>query len=116
MASAETLKGVTFEGLIAGPEIPLMTKNVTLATGQKVTRGTLLTLDDTAGTYSATASGGKASAIAAEDFEATEASAVATVYTSGYFNRDALTVAEGDDVTKHEEELRALNIYLSKQH
>lgn len=115
MAGMETLKGVTFEGLIAGPEIPLMTKNVTLAAGQTVKRGTLLTLDETAGTYSATASGGKASAIAAEDIEATEA-AVTTVFTAGYFNRDALTVAKGDDVTKHEEELRAVNIYLSKQH
>ena len=109
MASAETLKGVEFKGLVAGPEFPLMTKNVTLAKGQKVVTGKLLTLD------SATATGGKATAVAAEDVEATDA-AVVTVFVSGYFNRDALKAADGDTVTAHEEELRTVGIYLSQQH
>ena len=115
MASAETLKGVEFKGLVACPEFPLMTKNVTLAKGQKVVTGTLLTLDDTTKTYSATATGGKATAVAAEDVEATDA-AVVTVFVSGYFNRDALKAADGDTVTAHEEELRTVGIYLSQQH
>ena len=38
---------------------------------------------------------------------------VATVFTRGQFNREALAVAEGTTVAAHEEELRKVGIYLT---
>lgn len=97
-------------GLIGGPEIALLTKNVELTAAKEMKRGTLLTT--TSGKVAATAKAGVADCILAEDTDSK--AKVATVYISGRFNREKLIVAEGDTVDAHEEELRDKNIYLTK--
>lgn len=96
--------------LFAGPEIPVLTKNYSLTAGTAMTRGTLLTVTAD-GAASATAKAGVASAILANDVGAT--ATACTAYVSGRFNRDALTVASGDTVAAHEEELRKVGIHLT---
>ena len=119
MAGIETMTGVTFEGLFAGPEKEVFTKNVTIKSGETVKRGNLLSLDSNGkAIVTPAASGddpaGTAVFIAAEDVTAT-ADTVGTVFTSGYFNREALIADTGDTVDAHEEELRAVGIYLSSE-
>ena len=103
MASKETMTGVAYDGLFGGAEVEVLTRNVTVASGQKVKRGTLLS--ESSGKYSAVAAGGKAVAVAADT--------VGTAYITGYFNREKLIVAAGDTVGAHEEELRGVGIFLT---
>ncbi len=112
MANFETMAGVSYDGLFAGTEIPVLTKNVTVASGGNIKRGTILSLNN-AGKAEATGSGKTALYVAAEDVDASAADTVGTVYTAGYFNREKLIVAAGDTVEAHEEELRAAGIMLS---
>lgn len=113
MAIRESMTGVTYDELFGGPEIPVLTKNVTLAKGAAHKRGEFLTLDTTTGTYALTEKGKVASAVLAYDTDATSADTIATVYTCGRFNREKLIVADGDTVDAHEEELRGVGIYLA---
>ncbi len=112
MANVEiNVAGVVYDELFAGPEVEVLTKNVTVASGNTVARGQLLSESD--GKAAPTAKGGTALYIAAEDVDASTADVVGTVYTSGYFNREKLTAADGDTVTAHEAELRGVGIKLS---
>lgn len=96
-------------GLLAGPEIVHLIKNVAIAAGTAMKKGTLLTT--TSGTAAATAKAGVADCILAEDVD--EKATVATVYVSGRFHRGMLIAASGDTVDAHEEELRGKGIYLT---
>lgn len=111
MAIKETMAGVAYDGLFGGAEVEVLTRNVTIASGQNVKRGTLLGV--TAGKYAVAAKGGKAVAVAAEDINATSADTAGTAYITGYFNREKLIAASGDTVTAHEEELRDAGIFLT---
>ena len=127
MAYHETMAGVTYDELFAGPEVKVMTKNVTFKSGTKVKRGALLSIDAGTGKVIATPAAVAADAennidaspagvavyIAKEDVDASAADAVGTVYTSGYFNREKLIATTGDTVNGHEEELRDVGIMLS---
>lgn len=113
MAIHETVTGVTYDELLGGPEIAVLTKNVTLTKGAAHKRGELLTLDGTTGAYALAEAGKVASVVLAYDTDATNADTVATVYISGRFNREKLIVAAGDTVDAHEEELRDAGIYLA---
>ena len=79
----------------------------------------MVSTDPNSGKYEivdSTASTGaeKASAVLAHDTDLTGADVVVTVYISGQFNREKLIVAQtADNATAHEEELRAVNIYLT---
>lgn len=108
--------------LIGGTTVSLVTANITLkgATGT-LKRGTLLA--ENAGKYEVVNSASEipsvkvAKAVLTEDVTLTGTDAVATVYTAGVFNADKLTVAEGDaGVWPHAEELRSVNIILTKLH
>lgn len=111
MASKETMTGVAYDGLFGGAEVEVLTRNVTVASGQKVKRGTLLS--ESSGKYSAVTAGGKAVAVAAEDIDAGATDTVGTAYITGYFNREKLIAASGDTVGAHEEELRGVGIFLT---
>lgn len=111
MVIKETATGIAYDGLFGGAEVEVLTRNVTIASGQNVKRGTLLGV--TAGKYAIAAKGGKAVAIAAEDINAASADIVGTAYITGYFNREKLIAASGDTVTAHEEELRDAGIFLT---
>lgn len=95
--------------LLAGPEVTSLLKNVEITAGTAMKRGTLLSFTD--GKAAACAKGGVAAYILAEDVD--EAATVATVYSQGYFHREALIAADGDTVDAHEEELRGVNIILT---
>lgn len=95
--------------LLAGPEVTSLLKNVEITAGTAMKRGTLLSFTD--GKAAACAKGGVASYVLAADVDA-EAT-VATAYSQGYFNREALIAADGDTVGAHEEELRKVNIILA---
>lgn len=120
MASFETMSGVSFDGLFAGPEKSVLTKNVTVKSGENVKRGALLSLDANGKAIATPAASGDDPAgvavfVAAEDIDASTADKVGTVFTSGYFNREALIAVTGDTVNAHEEELRSVGIYLSSE-
>lgn len=129
MASLETMTGVAYEGLFAGSEKEVFTKNVTIKSGENIKRGALLSIDSGTGKVIATPAAVEADAennidaspagvavyVAAEDVNASAADAVGTVFTSGYFNREALIAKTGDTVGGHEEELRSVGIYLSSE-
>ena len=108
----------TFDKLIAGVTVPVMTKNVTVKAHDTVLkRGTVLALNN--GKYeivdaeSETADVKVANAVLAEDVEQTGEEVIATVYTAGLFNPEAVKAA-GDTVLAHEEELRIAGIYLAQ--
>ena len=112
MANIETMAGVSYDELFAGTEVAVLTKNVTVASGGNIKRGTILSVNN-AGKAEVTAAGKTALYVAAEDVDASAADTVGTVYTAGYFNREKLIVASGDTVDAHEEELRSVGIRLS---
>ena len=100
--------------LIGGTAVAALTKNITLKgldAEKALKRGAVLAVSG--GKYqivdaaSATPALKVANAVLAEDV-------VATVYISGIFNAEEMSVgAESDSVQAHEEELRAVGIYLT---
>lgn len=125
MAYVEDVQGVHYDELIGGTAVPVITKNVTLkGVTAKYARGTVLSLVggkyeicDTTGTGDSGTDPNPAkaaSAILAQAVKLTGTDAVATVYTAGMFNREKLVVKNADDtIEAHEEELRAVGIYLT---
>lgn len=115
--------GVTYDELIGGTAVAVMTANVTIAklsAAASYKRGTLLGVVTASGKYaivdSAASTGEKvASVVLAKEIEVgTTDDVVATVYTRGIFNREKLFVkAESDSASAHEEELRKVGIYLT---
>lgn len=114
----------SYDELLAGPEIPVLTKNVLLKKGTAYLRGMLITdaaniavgEGESAATAAAqTAKGGVCDYIMKGDLDLTsaEADAVGTVYVSGRFNREKIVLAAGDTVEAHEAELRLRNIYFT---
>lgn len=120
---ASTMTGVTYDELIGGTAVTLMTANVTIAklyAEATYKRGTLLGVVTSSGKYAIVDSGAStgeqvASVVLAHDIAVgTDNDVVATVYTRGIFNREKLLVkAAADSATKHEEELRKVGIYLT---
>lgn len=119
---AKKFDGVTYDELIGGTAVEVMTANVTIAKlGAAATykRGTLLGVVAASGNYaivdSAASTGEQvASVVLAKDVEVGTNDVVATVYTRGIFNREKLVVkADSDSASNHEEELRKVGIYLT---
>lgn len=125
MAYVEELQGVHYDELIGGTAVPVITKNVTLkGVTAEYARGTVLSLVsgkyeicDTTGTGDDGTDPNPAkaaSAILAQAVKLTGTDTVATVYTAGMFNREKLVVKNSSDtIEAHEEELRAVGIYLT---
>lgn len=124
MAAHEVIENATsFDELLAGPEIPVLTQNIKLRSGTAYKRGMLISnvvLTEGEGEGATTTKLGKQTAtgetaefVLARDVDATEADAVGTVYVSGRFNREKIVLAEGDAVEAHEAELRLRSIYFT---
>ena len=113
MAFVTTLDGVVYDELIGGTAVKEMTANGTLTVEAGTTaRGTLLS--GSANAYAICASGETATAILAQPVVSDEGGEeTVTVYTRGLFNRDRITVADGDTIEAHEDELRSVGIYLT---
>lgn len=107
--------------LIGGTAVAALTKNITLkglSAEKALKRGAVLAVSE--GKYqivdaaSATPALKVANAVLAEDVVVGIGDVVATVYISGIFNAEEMSVgAASDSVQAHEEELRAVGIYLT---
>lgn len=107
--------------LIGGTAVAALTKNITLkglSAEKALKRGAVLAVSE--GKYqivdaaSATPALKVANAVLAEDVVVCTGDVVATVYISGIFNAEEMSVgAAADSVQAHEEELRAVGIYLT---
>lgn len=107
--------------LIGGTAVAALTKNITLkglSAEKALKRGAVLAVSE--GKYqivdaaSATPALKVANAVLAEDVVVGTDDVVATVYIRGIFNAEEMSVgAESDSVQAHEEELRAVGIYLT---
>lgn len=107
--------------LIGGTAVAALTKNITLkglSAEKALKRGAVLAVSE--GKYqivdaaSATPALKVANTVLAEDVVVGTGDVVATVYISGIFNAEEMSVgAESDSVQAHEEELRAVGIYLT---
>ena len=109
----------SYDELLAGPEIPVLTKNIKLQSGTAYKRGMLISLVKTEGEAVAaeigkqTATGEVAEYVLMRDADATEADTVGTVYVKGRFNRENIVLADGDTVEAHEAELRLRDIHFT---
>lgn len=107
--------------LIGGTAVAALTKNITLkglAAEKALKRGAVLAVSE--GKYqivdaaSATPALKVANAVLSEDVVVGTGDVVATVYIRGIFNAEEMSVgSESDSVQAHEEELRAVGIYLT---
>jgi hypothetical protein len=107
------------DNLIAGNEVPLLVKAVTLKADQGVLkRGTVLGIITATGlavpVNSTNTDGSQvADSILADDVDTTGGNVVAEAYVSGHFNRKALIFGGTDTAANHETRLRELGIFLS---
>ena len=125
MAFHETIPNATsFDELLAGPEVGVLTKNITLKKGTAYKRGMLITDaanitvgegEDPATAAVQTVAGGVADYVMMNDLDLNEATAdtVGTVYIKGRFNREKIILSEGDTVDAHEAELRLRDIHFT---
>lgn len=108
MALYESI-AVKSDNLLAGGEITALTKNLSITAGTAIARGTLV--DENGAPIT---KGGTAAYIVAQDATATDT--VVTVYSRGYFNREAVIAPEGDTVAAHEAELKSSQILFTSTH
>lgn len=102
--------------LIAG-DLKLVTRDVTILTGQVISRGTVLGKITASGKYikslSAASDGSETPvAILADDVDATSADVNAPIYETGEFNEDQITLGTAHTVASVRDGLRALGIHL----
>lgn len=102
---------------LLGGDYPLVTKEITLLSGENLSRGAVLgkvTASDKYRLSDAGASDGSETpvAILAKDTDATTQDTVTVAYLSGEFNERALTLGPGHSLSSVQEGLRDLNIYL----
>jgi hypothetical protein len=104
------------DNLIAGP-YPLVTREITLITGQDLSRGALLGKITDGGKYtlslSASEDGSETPiAILAKDTDASLADVETIAYIAGEFNENAMTFGDDHTADTVRDDLRALNMYL----
>lgn len=114
----------TPDNLIAGHEIPILSKGITLAKNQGVVkRGTIvgiITATELAVPVDNAATDGSETpyGILTDDVDTGDGSAVddfiTTAYVSGLFNSNALIFGGDDTVADHEAKLRELGIFLKE--
>lgn len=108
----------TPDNLIAGNEVDMSFKAVTVLTGQGVlARGSVLGIVTAGGkgklVAKASVDGSQvAKFILADTIDTTASDIVAQCYQSGQFNRDALIFAAGNTAAEHEDNLRIYGILL----
>lgn len=106
------------DNLFAGMTIPVEVKSVKLKKGQGILlRGTVVGIETESGLAvvvdsGATTGSQNADSILTDDVDTTLSDVVATAYSSGLFNRNAIFVGGSDTAEKHETQLRKMGIYL----
>lgn len=114
----ENAAGTNYDELIGDVIVGLLTKNVTVAEGENLKRGSVVGIISASGKYKLTSAaaddGSKvANAIVAKDIDASKGDTIGTVYVSGIFNREKLIIGADTTIDAHEEELRNAGIYLT---
>lgn len=110
------------DNLHAGVEVPLLTKGVKLAAGQGVLlRGSVIGIVDESGLgklcdKSATDGSAVANCVLVNDSDTASADVMAVCYQSGLFHRNALIFGGNSTADDHDEELRAVGIYLRDEY
>lgn len=105
----------TIDNLIAGNRHPVDICSITVKSGQKLYRGTVLEEDAAGSTYviRGTVESAEAEYILAEDVDAMDGDATGVVYRSGEFAENTLIVKEGYEITeKDRKALRKAGIFL----
>jgi hypothetical protein len=107
----------TPDALVAGDAGALISRKVTLITGQNVTRGTVLGKITASGKYnkslSAAADGSQTpDLICAQDCDATSADADCLAFESGRFNASALVLGTAHTIASIQEGLRVKGIHI----
>ncbi|MFO1259064.1 MAG: head decoration protein [Gammaproteobacteria bacterium] len=118
MAEYKTIGQSMQDNLIAG-DFPIVTKGITIATGQILKRGALLGRVQASGKYLLSLAGANNGsenpvAILGADVDATSGDIESVCYFSGQFNTTALTFGTGHTATSAAHILRILNIYLTE--
>ena len=110
-----TFDGVQRDELFGGTSIPVSVRNINISSDTSITRGAILSSATETGNFAlATDSDtSKILAVAACDFTATSDNTVTQAYTSGVFNRERLTLADGSDINKLADTLRKDGIILT---
>lgn len=108
---------LTPDRLIAGPQVGVITRKVTLISGQNLVRGAVLGKITASSKYnlslSAAADGSQTpDLILAEDCDASGGDKEALAYEAGVFNANALTIGTAHTVASIQEGLRAKGIHL----
>lgn len=109
---------ITRDNLISGA-FPLVTKKVTILSGQNVVRGTLMGKIDLSGKYvkslSASSDGSQnPNAILVRDVDASLADKSGEVYLSGQFNKEKITFGTAHTADSTCDALRNLSIFLEE--
>lgn len=105
------------DNLIAG-DFPIVTRSITVAVGQALTRGAVLGRISVNGQYilsqlKASDGSESPSVVLAQNIDTTNGESEAICYLSGQFNSDALTFGAGLTPESTFQTLRQLNIYLT---
>lgn len=117
----EVLGSVTYDNLIGGTEIELLTTGVTLAAGQGVVkRGTVMGKVLATGkgkiTDKTNTDGSQiAKYVVIQDVDTTDSDVMAVCYKTGIFNRGALKFGGLSTAEDHEDELRNAGIFLKDE-
>lgn len=103
--------------LIAGNQVPLLTRAITLAAGTgTLTRGSVISISGTlakGATVETSTTYDSVDGILTDDVElSSTGTTAATIYISGEFNSDHITVGEDATVSNFTRELRTLGIYV----
>lgn len=111
-----TTSSVTRDNLVSG-SFPLITKQVTIISGQNVVRGTLMGKIDLSGKFNksllAAIDGSEVPhSILVRDVDASLGDKLGEVYLSGQFNQNDVTFGTGHTIANTVEGLRNLGIYL----
>jgi hypothetical protein len=122
MSAYEVLGTQTPDKLIAGPDVPLLTKGVLLASGQGIlARGSVIGIITTGGkgklVNKANSDGSQvAKFVLADTVDTTSDDKMAVCYQSGLINREALVFGGASTVADHEAELLDSAIFLREQY
>lgn len=117
MVASFTSDAYTPGDIVAGNSHLLVTRQVTLISGQDLTRGAVLGKITASGKYTLSLSGSSDGSetpdlILAEDCDASGGDAVTVAYERGDFKADQLTLGTAHTIASVQEGLRAKNILL----
>lgn len=110
----KTIGTLTYDNLIAGSQMPVVTDTITVAPSQDIKRGEILELDANGqaiaptGTIDPT----KAYCIAVDDIITTTQAAPSVGYLAGEFNQERVIYPTGKGVADYKVHLRKLGIIL----